>query len=72
LWKAIRVRDVDDLQHDLGASLVTPEVILSTSKVSVICSITDSAKVVVAFKNNRYVNNPYYELILYDLRYSNE
>jgi len=72
LWETIRVRYIDDLQHDVGASLATPEVILSTSKVSGINSITNSAKEVVEFKNNRYVNNPYHKLTLYDLSYSNE
>ena len=72
MWETIRVRDIDELQHDIGDSLATPEVILSTSKVSVIFSITDSAKPVMDVKNNRYVNNQYQELTLYDLSYSNE
>ena len=63
---------IDDLQHDVGASLFTPEVILSTSKVSGINPITNSAKVVIEFMNNHYVNNLYHELTLYDLSYSNE
>jgi 4-amino-4-deoxy-L-arabinose transferase-like glycosyltransferase len=67
-----RARDVDELRYDVGASLVTPEVILSTSKVNGIDSITKNAKAVVGFKNNRYINNPYHELTLYDLSYSNE
>ena len=72
LLDARRVRDIDDLQHDVGASMVTPEVVLSTSKVNGINSITNNATVVVKFKNNRYINNPYHELTLYDLSYSNE
>jgi hypothetical protein len=67
-----RARDIDDLRYDVGSSLVAPEVILSTSKVNGIDSITNNAKVVVEFKNNRYINNPYHELTLYDLSYSNE
>jgi hypothetical protein len=72
LWDTRRVRDIDDLQYDVRASLVEPEVILSTSKVDGIDSITNNARVVVEFKNNRYTNNPYHELTLYDLSYSNE
>jgi len=67
-----RARDIDDLRYDLGASLVTPEVILSTSKVSGINPIMNGSNVIAEFKNNRYINNPYHELILYDLSYSNE
>ena len=67
-----RARDIDDLRYDVGASLVAPEVILSTSKVNGVNSIANNAKVVVEFKNNRYINNPYHELTLYDLSYPNE
>jgi 4-amino-4-deoxy-L-arabinose transferase-like glycosyltransferase len=63
-----RARDIYDLRYDIGASLVAPEVILSTSKVNGIDSITNNAKVVVGFKNNRYINNPYHELTLYRLK----
>jgi len=69
LLDARRARDVDDMQYDVNSSLDAPEVILSTSKVSGINSITNNAKVVVEFKNNRYVNNPYHKLTLYDLSY---
>jgi hypothetical protein len=69
LLDARRARDVDDMQYDVDSSLDAPEVILSTSKVSGINSITNNAKVVVEFKNNRYVNNPYHKLTLYDLSY---
>ena len=62
-----RVRNIEDLQHDVGASLIAPEVILSTSKVSGINSRTNSARVVVEFKNDRYINNPYHKLTLYDM-----
>ena len=67
LWDTRRVRDIDDLQYDIEASLVTPEVILSTSKVDGVNSITNNSKVVAEFKNNRYINKPYYKLTLYDL-----
>ena len=69
LLDARRARDVDDILYDVDSSLDAPEVILSTSKVSGINSITNNAKVVVEFKNNRYVNNPYHKLTLYDLSY---
>ena len=69
LLDARRARDVDDMLYDVDSSLDAPEVILSTSKVSGINSITNNAKVVVEFKNNRYVNNPYHKLTLYDLSY---
>jgi hypothetical protein len=72
LWDTRRARDIDDLRYDVGASLVAPEVILSTSKVNGVNSIANNAKVVVEFKNNRYINNPYHELTLYDLSCSNE
>jgi hypothetical protein len=68
LWDARRARNIDDLQYDVGASLVTPEVILSTSKVDGINSIVGSSSEVVEFKNNRYINNPYHKLTLYRLR----
>ncbi len=65
LWDTRRARDINDLRYDVESSLVTPEVILSTSKVSGINSIMDNAKEVVGFKNDRYINNPYHELTLY-------
>ncbi|MGR3301705.1 MAG: ArnT family glycosyltransferase [Candidatus Scalindua sp.] len=68
LWDARRARNIDDLQYDIGASLVTPEIILSTSKVAGINSIVGSSSAVAEFKNNRYINNPYHKLILYRLR----
>ena len=61
MWDARRARNIDDLQYDIGASLVTPEIILSTSKVDGINSIVGSS--VVEFKNNRYINNPYHKLL---------
>ncbi len=67
LWDIRRVRNIDDLRYDIGGSLTIPDVILSTSKVNGIKSITDRTKVVVEFRNNRYVNNSYHNLILYDL-----
>ncbi len=67
LWDTRRARDINDLQYDVRSSLVKPEVILSTSKVSGINSITDNAKEVVGFKNDRYINNPYHELTLYTI-----
>ena len=72
LWDTRRARDIADLQFDVRASLVAPEVILSTSKVNGINSIINNAKFVVEFKNDRYINNSYHELTLYDLSYSNE
>ena len=63
-----RARDIADLRYDVGSSLVTPEIILSTSTVYGINSITDNTTVVAEFKNNRYINNPYHELTLYRLR----
>ena len=68
LWDARRARNIDDLQYDIGASLVTPEIILSTSKVDGINSVTINSKVVAEFKNDRYINNPYHKLTLYRLR----
>lgn len=62
-----RARDIDDLRYDVESSLVTPEVILSTSKVDGVNSTTNGSKVVVEFKNDRYINNPYHNLTLYDL-----
>jgi len=35
--------------------------------VNVISSIRNNPKVVAEFKNNRYINNPYHKLTLYDL-----
>ena len=67
LWDARRARNIDDLQYDIEASLVTPEIILSTSKVNEVNSITNNSKVVAEFRNNRYVNNPYHKLTLYNL-----
>lgn len=67
LWDARRVRNINDLQYDKGASLVTPEVILSTSKVDGVNSITNNSKVVAEFENNRYINNPYHKLTLYTI-----
>jgi hypothetical protein len=67
LWDARRARNIDDLQYDIGASLVTPEIILSTSKVDGINSIVGSSSAVVEFKNNRYFNNPYHKLTLYTI-----
>jgi 4-amino-4-deoxy-L-arabinose transferase-like glycosyltransferase len=67
LWDTRRARDINDLRYDVRSSLVTPEVILSTSKVNGINSITNNAKEVVGFKNDRYINNPYHELTLYRL-----
>ena len=61
------LRDINDLRYDVRSSLVTPEVILSTSKVSGINSFTDNAKEVVGFKNDRYINNPYHELTLFTI-----
>ena len=69
LWDTRRARDIDDLQYDVDSSLDAPEVILSTSKVNGINSIKNSSKIVVEFKNDRYVNNPYHKLTLYDLSY---
>ncbi len=63
-----RARDINDMLYDVGASLVTPEVILSTSMVNGVNSIKNSSKIVVEFKNDRYINNPYHELTLYRLR----
>ena len=68
LWDTRRARDINDLRYDVESSLVTPEVILSTSKVNGINSITNNSKVIVEFKNDRYINNPYHELTLYRLR----
>lgn len=68
LWDARRARNIDDLQYDIGASLVTPEIILSTSKVDGIDSIVGRSSTVVKFNNNRYINNPYHKLTLYRLR----
>jgi hypothetical protein len=68
LWDARRARNIDDLQYDIGASLVTPEIVLSTSKVDGINSIVGSSSEVVEFKNNRYINNPYHKLTLYELK----
>ena len=68
LWDARRARNINDLQYDVEASLVTPEIILSTSKVDGINSIVGSSSAVVEFKNNRYINNPYHKLTLYRLR----
>ena len=65
LWDARRARNIDDLQYDVEASLVTPEIILSTSKVDGINSMVGCSSAVVEFKNNRYINNPYHKLILY-------
>ena len=67
LWDARRVRNIYDLQYDEEASLVVPEVILSTSKVNGVNSIANNSKVVAEFNNNRYINNPYHELTLYEL-----
>jgi hypothetical protein len=66
LWDTRRARNIDDLKYDLDASWVKPEVILSTSKVDGVNSITNELKV-VEFGNNRYSNNPYHKLTLYDL-----
>lgn len=66
LWDARRARNIADLKYDLDASWVKPEVILSTSKVNGINSITKDLKV-IEFDNNRYSNNPYHKLTLYDL-----
>lgn len=66
LWDTRRARDIDDLQYDLDASWIKPEVILSTSKVNGVNSITNDLQV-VEFDNNRYSNNPYHKLTLYDL-----
>jgi len=69
LWDTRRARNINDLQYDLDASWVKPEVILSTSKVNgvnSITSITNDLKV-VELSNNRYINNPYHKLTLYDL-----
>jgi len=60
-----RARNVEDLQYDVEASLVIPEVILSTSKVNGVNSIMNNSKVVAEFNNNRYINNPYHKLTLY-------
>jgi len=54
-------------QYDIKSSLVTPEIILSTSKIDGISSIRNNPKVIAEFKNNRYINNPYHKLTLYDL-----
>ncbi|WP_096896460.1 ArnT family glycosyltransferase [Candidatus Scalindua japonica] len=62
-----RVRNIDDLRYDVGASLVVPEVLLSTSRVNGINSITNCSNVVAEFKNNRYISNSYHEITLYDL-----
>ncbi len=67
LWDARRARNVDDLQYDIEASLVTPEIILSTSKVDGINSVVGRSSAVVEFKNNRYINNPYHKLTLYTI-----
>ncbi len=66
-WDTRRVRDIDDLLYDVGSSPVAPDVILSTSKVNGISSIKNRSKAIVEFKNDRYVNNPYHKLTLYDL-----
>ncbi len=68
LWDTRRARNIDDLQYDLDASWVKPEVILSTSKVNGIDSITNNANEVVRFRNDRYINNPYHKLTLYRLK----
>lgn len=67
LWDTRRVRNANDLQYDIESSLVTPEIILSTSKIDGISSIRKNPKVIAEFKNNRYINNPYHKLTLYDL-----
>ncbi|MEE9604323.1 MAG: hypothetical protein V3V70_02030 [Candidatus Scalindua sp.] len=67
LWDTRRVRNANDLQYDIESSLVMPEIILSTSKIDGISSIKKNPKVVAEFKNNRYINNPYHKLTLYDL-----
>lgn len=67
LWDARRARNIDDLRYDIEASVVEPEVILSTSMVDGINSTINGLKV-VEFNNNRYINNPYHKLTLYRLR----
>ena len=66
-WDTRRVRNVNDLQYDIESSLITPEIMLSTSKIRGINSITNKSKIVAEFKNDRYINNPYNKLTLYDL-----
>jgi 4-amino-4-deoxy-L-arabinose transferase-like glycosyltransferase len=67
VWDVRRVRHVDDLQYDIASSLIMPEIILSTSKIVGIESIANESKIVAEFKNDRYINNPYHKLTLYDL-----
>lgn len=67
VWDTRRVRDVNDLQYDIESSLITPEIMLSTSKIRGINSITNKSKIVAEFKNDRYINNPYHKLTLYTI-----
>ncbi|MDR4499273.1 MAG: glycosyltransferase family 39 protein [Candidatus Scalindua sp.] len=67
VWDTRMVRNIDDLQYDREASLIIPETILSTSKVNGINLIVKESNIVAVFKNDRYSNNPYHTLVLYNL-----
>ena len=67
VWDVRRVRNIDDLQYDREASLIIPETILSTSRVKGINTVAKESNIVAVFENNRYSNNPYHTLVLYDL-----
>ncbi|MFQ5862436.1 MAG: glycosyltransferase family 39 protein [Candidatus Brocadiales bacterium] len=63
-WDARRVRGIEGLKYDLGASLRPPEVVLATSQVK---GTPEEGVILCKFKGDRYIFTPYHEIVLYKI-----